>query len=182
MIKLSRSLFTCLALLVTATGVFAAATGKSASTKPRPAAPVPTPTPPPAPAPVTLKLEDYINDLATTLKLSDADKKSVEDIYVADGDPMKEVLNNDALSPLQQAQQVSDLRDARNAKIEALLTDVDRQQAFLTIEARYRVALTELAANGGWVAPPPPPAAAPSTNAPAGNPPSTNAAPAAKAP
>ena len=161
--KLSRSLFGCLTLLAATTGAFAAMT---------PATNAPPAAPAPPPAKSASKLDNYINELATPLKLTDAEKKEIEGYYVADGDPLKKILNDDTLSPLQQARQVSDLRDARNVKIEALLDDLDRQHEFLKIEARYRVALTELAANGGLVAAPPP--------APAGGAPATNAPPAAK--
>jgi len=179
MIHFSRTLFAVLALGVTVHGAFAATTpAKTPKAKtPPPAAPAlaapapaPTPappTPPPAPAVLGVKLDDYISDLATTLKLSDTEKKQIENLYLADGDPMKTVLNNDALSPLQKAQQVADLRTARNTKIEALLQDGDQQAAFQQLEAKYRVALTESAWNGGWVAAPPAPApAAPAPSAP----------------
>jgi len=125
----------------------------------RPAIPAPAPAPPSAPAGFTL--DKYLGDLAATLKLSDADKKEVEALYVADGDPLKAILNNEALSPLQQAEQVSDLRDTRNAKIEGLLLDIDRQREFRKVEAKYRVALTLLAADGGLVAAPTPAPSAP---------------------
>jgi len=114
-------------------------------------APAPVVAPAPAPAPA-LKLGDFIDELATTLKLSDADKKKIEAIYVADGATLQGILNNDALSPLQKAQEVSDLRDARNTKVVELLPDAGQQTVFFQIEAKYRVALTGLAADGGWVA------------------------------
>ena len=88
--------------------------------------------------------------------MADGDKKKIEALYVADGPPLKGILDNDALSPLQKAEQVSDLRDARNAKVVDLLPDVGQQEAFFKIEAKYRVALTELAAEGGLVASPAP--------------------------
>jgi hypothetical protein len=90
--------------------------------------------------------------VASTLGLPDEDKKKVEALYVADGTPLKGILDNDALSPLQKAEQVSDLRDARNAKVVDLLPDTGEQEAFFKVEAKYRVALTKLAADGGWVA------------------------------
>jgi len=155
---MKQSLFGCLVLLVAATSAFAAAPATNA-----PAAKVSSTNAPAAAAPATaqspatseLKLDDYIKDLTATLKLTDTEKKKIEAYYVADGVQIKDILNNDALSPLQQAQRVADLRDTRNIKIEALLDDLDRQREFLKIEARYRVALTELAANGGPVAAPP---------------------------
>jgi hypothetical protein len=114
----------------------------------------------PAPAPVTAAavkpaaapvLDNYMKELADTLKLTAEEKQDIETYYLADGVLLDNILNNASISPLQQATQVSDLRDARNEKIEALLQDVDRQHEFLQIESRYRVALTELAADGGLV-------------------------------
>jgi len=201
--KFHPSLIVCLALVATTTVAFAAtktpaAPAASTNTVPATNASAATPangnTNAASKAPKStfapLKLEDYINDMATTLKLSDADKKSVEDIYVSDNDLMKAALNDDTLSPLQQAQKVADLRGARNAKIAALLIDPARNLEFLKVEAKYRVALTELAADGGWGSSTPPAPAqatnapatnAPAASAPAGTAPATNA-PAAKAP
>jgi hypothetical protein len=121
-----------------------------------------------------LKFDDYLKDLADALKLSDDEKKEIQACYLADGVLLKNILNNDSLSPLQQARQVSDVRDVRNNKIEALLQDIDRKHTFLKVEARYRVALTEVAANGELVPAPTTPPPAPSTP--------TSAAPAEKAP
>ena len=153
----------------------AKATATSTSRAPAPGA---TATAAPTPPPARLTLDDYIKVLTTELKLSDSEKQDIESSYVADGDKLKSILNNDSLSPLQQARQVADLRDARNAKIETLLDTLDRQHGFAQIEPRYRVALTELAANGGLVAAPPAPA--PSTPSPA--PASSANPPAAPAP
>ncbi len=134
-----------------------AATATPVSTPP-PATPAPAPAAPaPAPAP-TLKLEDFILDLATTAQLTDTEKKEVEDNYLSDGPKLLAILNNDALSPLQKAQQVADIRLARNVRIESILIDTDKRHAFVIIEAKYRVALTDLAANGGWSAAAPAPA------------------------
>ena len=170
--KLSRCLFGYLALLATTTGAIAAAPATNAA----PAVPAPATNAPAATHPVMstsingFKFDDYIKDLTTTLNLSDTEKQEIEGYYGADGVQLQTILNDDTLSPLQHAQQVSDLRDARNAKIEALLNDWERQHEFLKIEARYRVALTELAATGGLVSPPPAPTApAPATAAPATN-------------
>jgi hypothetical protein len=154
--KLSRSLFSYLALLATTTGAFAAAP----ATKAPPTAPAPAAAPATHPVMFTsingFKLDDYIKDLTTELKLSDTEKQQIEGYCVADGVQLQTILNDDTLSPLQQAQEVSNLRDVRNAKIEALLNDWERQREFPEIEARYRVALTELAADGGLVAAAPP--------------------------
>ncbi len=120
-------------------------------------------------------MEEYTVELTARVPLTDAEKKEVEDIYTDDGPALKKILNDDSLSPLVKAQQVSDLRDARNAKIETLLHDLDRQKAFRDVEAIYRVALTEYAAGD---APVPPPAPAAATPAPAPAPATTNAAPA----
>jgi len=152
-----------LSTLLVTTAIAATKAPPTVPSRPPIAAPVAVPLPPLPPN--SLKLDDYINDLASTLKLSDADKKEVEDLYVADGDNLKKILNDDSLSPLEQAQQVSDLRDTRNTKIEGLLHDVDARKSFRKIEAKYRVALTLSAADGGLVAAPPPPAAAPAAPA-----------------
>lgn len=108
-----------------------------------------------------MKLSDYFDDLTKTLKLSDDEKSQIESYYYNDGSMVQNILNNDSLSPFQQAQQVAAIRDTRNAKIETLLQDDARKREFEALEARYRVALTELAANGGWVSAPPAPAPAP---------------------
>jgi hypothetical protein len=149
-----------LLLVFTTIAAFGAAPATNAPTAAAPAptttnAPPAAPVPPPAP-PATLKLDDYINDLATTLKLTDGEKHDIEAFYVSDGNLVKNILNNDKLSPFQKAAQVSEQRDVRNGRIETLLQDDGRKHAFLKIEAQYRVALTELAADGGWVAAPAP--------------------------
>jgi len=136
------------------------------------------PVPVPSVAAPALKLDDYFNDLATTLKLSDDEKKAIRNDYTDDGVLLKNILNNDSLSSLQKEQQISDLRDARNAKIEALLHNIDRQQAFRKIEAKYRVSLTELAADGGLAPAPAPTPVPPPTTVPAAA--STNAPSTAK--
>ena len=99
----------------------------------------------------TVTLDAYIQALTGELTLSKDESQDIKTYYLDDGTKMSQILNDASLSPLQQTQQIDDLRDARNGKIEALLRDVDRQQAFLKMEAGYRVALTELAANGGLV-------------------------------
>ena len=152
-----RNLVGSLALLATTTGAFAAAPATNAP----PAAPAPASAKAAAPAKPASILDDYIDELAAALKLSDSEKKDIEACYLDDADVLKNILNNDALSPLEQAREVSDAREARNTKIEDLLLDDDRKQVFLKIEAKYRVALTELAANGGLVATPAPAPAAP---------------------
>lgn len=117
------------------------------------AAPVaPASAPATTPAAAGSKLDDFVNEVASALGLADGEKKKIEALYVADGPQLQTILNNDALSPLQQAEQVSDLRDARNAKVVEMLPDAGQQEAFFKIEAKYRVALTELAAEGGLVA------------------------------
>lgn len=137
-----------LVLLAATVPAFAAVPATNAA----PAAPAPVPAPTAAPAPAGLKLDDYINEVASTLQLADVDKKKIEALYVADGPPLQAVLDNDALSPLQKAEQVADLRDERNAKVVDLLPDAGKQEVFFKIEAKYRVALTRLAAEGGLVA------------------------------
>jgi len=174
----TRNLLTCLALSVATTGAFAAApatnAAPSASAKPdlvkfknssRKAVQGLTPTEiglinAPAPATddalpqkpmagTTLKFDDYMSELTSKLQLSKTEAKEVASYYQGDADKLDQALNDDTLSPLQKAQQVADLRGARNEKIEDLLHDFQRQRDFLEIEARYRVALTELAADGG---------------------------------
>lgn len=131
-----------------------------------PAAPATAPEPAATPA-TPLKFEDFMKDLSDAAKLTDEQKKEIQNDYLADGVALNGILNDASLSPLQKAKQVADLRDNRNTKIAALFQDADRRSAFFQVEARYRVALTELAANGGLVPapmPPPAPAAAPATN------------------
>jgi hypothetical protein len=156
----------------------APANAKAAAPSSPPKAPPPGATSPAASTPMAsgLTLDGYIKDLTTELKLSDSEKQEIESYYIADGDKLKGILNNDALSPRQQAQQVADLRDARNAKIDELLDTLDRQHEFAQIEVRYRVALTMLAAEGGLVSAPAAPASA--TPGPASAP--ANPPPAAK--
>jgi len=157
----SRRLLTCLALSTATTMTFA-------STHKKPAPPSTTPTAnvastnalaatPPAPAAPTVTLDDYMKDLKSELNLSASEQQEIQSYYVADGAQMQTILNDDTLSSLQKYQQVSDLRDARNAKIKAMLNDLDRQQTFANIESKYRVTLTLLAANGQLVAAAPQP-------------------------
>jgi hypothetical protein len=177
--RFSRSLLGCLALLAATTGAWAATAPITNAPPTAPASPAATA---PAPAQPASVLDDYLKDLTTALKLSDSEKQEIGGYYLDDGAQLRNMLNDDSLSPLQQARLVSDLRDQRNAKIATLLDDLDRQHEFLQIEARYRVALTELAANGGLVAAAPP-AAAPAATPPApaaGTVPATNAPAAAK--
>jgi hypothetical protein len=70
------------------------------------------------------------------------------DAYVA---ALQDILNDASLSPFAQMQQVDALRDTRNAKIVALLDDAGRAAKFGQVESDYRVALVELAAQGGLV-------------------------------
>jgi hypothetical protein len=131
----------------------------AAAAKPsaQPATPAPAPVPAPVSAAGKATLDGYIQALTDQLSLSKDEQKDIKTYYLDDGAPLSTILNNASLSPFQQTRQVDDLRDTRNAKIEALLRDVDRQQAFLKVEADYRVALTELAANGELVPTSPPP-------------------------
>ena len=71
--------------------------------------------------------------------------------YLNDGTQLQNILSDATLAPLDQKQKIDDLRNTRNAKIEALLADVGRQSIFLKLEANYRVALVQLAAKGGLV-------------------------------
>lgn len=96
-------------------------------------------------------LNAYIAELAADVPLSKDEQAGIKTAYADDAAKLKDILNNASLSPLEQTQQVDDLRDTRNARIEDLLHDADRQQKFLHIEANYRVALIELAASGGLI-------------------------------
>jgi hypothetical protein len=123
-------------------------------------------TPPKKPASI---LDNYLADLNDALKLSAQEKQTIQNDYLADGPALKNILNDPALSPLQQARQVADLRQKRDAKIDTLLEDPQRRHDFYEVEARYRVALTESAADGEVAPAQPSPAAPPGTKpAPAG--------------
>jgi 2-oxoglutarate dehydrogenase E2 component (dihydrolipoamide succinyltransferase) len=148
------------------------ATKPAAATTPAPATPAPVAAPAAASPAGNASLDAYISALNDTLKLSKDEKQDITTYYLDDGAKLQQILNDPSLSPMQQTAQVDDLRNTRNAKIEALLRDVDRQVAFLKIEAVYRVALIELAADGGLVPaakPPnvPEPTATPPAQAPA---------------
>jgi|HubBroStandDraft_1064217.scaffolds.fasta_scaffold168082_2 hypothetical protein len=155
--------------LVFAAVLFAVATDAFAATTPPPAqssTPTPVVAPPePVPPGSHLKFDDYINDLASALKLSDDEKKAIVSFYQADGAQLKAILDNDSISPLEQDRRICDLRDARNAKIESLLGSSDRTATFLKIEAKYRVALIDLAGDGGLMPLTAPPAQAPAASA-----------------
>jgi len=169
------SLIGGLALLVITTGAHAAAPAAGAPPAPPEAKTDAKPAAPAAPPAPATKMGDYTVELTARVPLTDAEKKEVEAIYADDGVALQKILNDDSLSPLEKAQKVANLRDARNAKIETLLRDLDKQKAFREVEAIYRVALTEFAADGGLVPPPAPAAPAPAPAAP-------TAAPAAPAP
>jgi hypothetical protein len=148
----------------TAAAPNAAPTTNAASATP----PAAVPETPPTPA-SGVTLDAYIKDLTSELKLSAAEAKEIEDYYADDSSALNKILNDASLSPLQQTEQVDAMRDARNDKITALLEDTVRRHAFMEMEATYRVALIELAADGGLVPAPGTPAAkpAPATPAPA---------------
>jgi hypothetical protein len=103
-------------------------------------------------------LDAYLKDLDDTLGLSANEKTEIQNYYLTDAPKLTGILNDPTLSPLQQEQQVADLRDERNAKIEALLEDTDRRHEFFQVEAAYRVALIEAAADGTLVPGAPSPA------------------------
>jgi hypothetical protein len=154
-----------------------ALTTPPASTPADPVAATPHPAPAPAAAPAGTTpaapaspaankasvplLDKFISDLSDAMKLSDDEKKGIQSYYVADAPALQKILNDATLSPLQQAEQVADLRDKRDAKIDALLEDPIRQHEFYKVEANYRVAMTEDAADGALVPPPASPAATP---------------------
>jgi hypothetical protein len=124
--------------------------------KPESPAPVVAATTAAAPSP-SLTLDGYIADLADQVPLSKSEQTDIKTYYLDDGAKLQTILNDASLSPLAQQQQVDDLRDARNGKIEALLADDGRQTVFLKMEGTYRVALVQLAAQGGLVPTTPPP-------------------------
>ena len=130
--------------------------GVKASAEEIPPAPAQAPTPVPPPT-GKATLETYLAALADEMTLSKDEKTDIQTYYLDDGAKLNGILNNDSLSPLEQTRQVDALRDARDAKIRALLGDVTRQEAFAKVEAEYRVALVELAAKGGLVPKTPPP-------------------------
>jgi len=117
-------------------------------------------------------LDHFLQDLDDALKLTAEQKKQIQSYYLADAAPLHSILDDPSSSPLQQAQQAADLRNRRNARVESVLADVQQQHDFYTVEANYRVALLEAAADGtlggapvqggaggGAVAPTPTPAA-----------------------
>jgi hypothetical protein len=149
----------------------AASTRKPASAASKPAVaaaqsatPIPPAAPTPAPSPKpTVTLDDYIAALTTAAALSKDEQSAITTSYLDDGPKLQGILNDPSLSPLEQTQEVDDLRQVRNVRIEALLHDAGRQQKFLQVEALYRVALVELAADGGLAPSAPSPKPAPAT-------------------
>jgi hypothetical protein len=105
----------------------------------------------PAPAKPGVTLDAYVADLADQVPLSKDEQTDIKTYYQADGTQMQAILNDPNLSPLQQQEHIDDMRDARDSKIDALLQDADRQAKFREVESTYRVALVELAAEGGLV-------------------------------
>jgi hypothetical protein len=121
------------------TAVPAAPATTAMAAQPAPAKPVPV-------KPPASVLDNYLKDLGDTLQLTADEQKQIRGYYAADAAQLKNIFNDSTLSPLQQAQQVSDLRDRRDDKIEMLLNDPGRRRNFFALEARYRVALVEAAA------------------------------------
>jgi hypothetical protein len=109
-----------------------------------PAQGIPGPSTPATPK--TSVLDNYLAELGSALKLSADEKKDIQSYYQADGVQMAGILGDGSLSPLKQAQEISDARDQCLAKVEALLAGTDRLRDFLPIEEQYRVALIEAAA------------------------------------
>jgi len=167
------SLLCGLVLLSTTTVAFAATAPAAPAAKPQPKTPASAPAPTPAPAPVpaagatapTVSLDEYVAELVPVLNLSDVEKTEIHDLYAADSDTLQKILNDASLSPLQKAQQVADLRDVRNQKIESILHNLDRNHAFYQIEAVYRVALTESVADSAPAPSTPPPTLIPGAGA-----------------
>ncbi len=109
-------------------------------------------------------LSDYLGELKDTLKLSAEEQSEIEAFYQNDGPTLEKILNDPALSPLEQDRQVADLRNKRDTKIDDLLQDAGRRHDFSELEARYRVALLDFAAEGG-LSPAPTASPAPTPNA-----------------
>jgi hypothetical protein len=99
----------------------------------------------------TVTLNAYLSQLASDVPLSKDEQNDVKTYYLDDGAKSQDILNDASLSPFAQTQQIDALRDTRNAKIAALLDDPVRAAQFSQIESSYRVALVELAAQGGLV-------------------------------
>jgi hypothetical protein len=125
-----------------------AASGTPMAPPPQVSAPPPAPA---APAKSGATLDAYVADLTDALTLSKDEQTDIKTYYQDDGAKLLAILNDPNLSPIQQQEHVDDMRNVRNAKIGALLQDVDRQGKFLEIESTYRVALIELAAQGQLV-------------------------------
>jgi hypothetical protein len=123
---------------------------------PAPSAAAPAATPPADTAKSSVSLDAFVADLAGQLPLSKDEQTDIKAYYQDDGAKIQDILGNASLSPLQQEQQIDALRNTRNAKIEALLKDPDRQALFLQLENGYRVALVQLAAEGGLTPKSPP--------------------------
>lgn len=131
--------------------------------------------------PHDLKFSDYLGDLTSALNLSKDEQTGITTYYETDGAHLKDILNNPTLSPLQQYQAAAEVRAARNEKIGSLLDQPERRRTFIQVEARYRVALTELAADGGLApAQTPPLVATPTDTAPGQAEPAPNGKNAAK--
>jgi hypothetical protein len=124
---------------------------------PPPAANTAATPPPAAPAKSDVALDNYLSALNEQLALSKDEQTDIKAYYQEDGPKLQAILNNASLPPMDQQRQIDDLRNARNAKIEALLRDVDRQTRFLELEESHRVELVELAAEGGLTPSSPPP-------------------------
>lgn len=145
--------------------------GSEASKPAVAAAQTPAPAPAPAapsPAPSNgVTLDAYLKALSDAVTLSKDQQTNIKSYYLSDGAKMQAILNDPSLSPLQQTQQIDALRDRRNDAIEELLPDPRSLAKFREVEAKYRVALVILAANGemasSTTSSAPKPAAAPST-------------------
>jgi hypothetical protein len=136
-------------------------TPKSAASKPvatdapapvtaKPAAAESPTLPKPSPG-SSVTLDAYITQLASDVPLSKEEQTDVKTYYLDDGAKLQDILNDASLSPFAQTQQIDALRDTRNAKIAALLDDPGRAAQFSQLERNSRVALIELAAQGGLV-------------------------------
>jgi quinoprotein glucose dehydrogenase len=95
-------------------------------------------------------LDAYLDTLATKLPLSAEEEAAIRAEYLAGAPAVHEAMNDRSLAPLEQQQRVDAIEQARDARIDAQLQDVERRHAFHEIEAEYRVRLVDLAARGAF--------------------------------
>lgn len=112
-------------------------------------------------------LDSYFSALNDEVTLSKDEQTAIKARYQEDSAKIQAILNNTALSPIEQQRQIDELSKARETEVDRLLKDVDRQARFNEFEKSHRVELVELAARGGPAPAPnaPPPAVTPPAQA-----------------